>query len=67
VVSQTRIALAGDAATAVSYLIRVDDAGGRMWLYSMGRYVDKLLRSTDGRWRIVERIVELEAVNRTPG
>ena len=67
VVSQTRITLAGDAATAVSYLIRVDDAGGRLWLYSMGRYVDQLIRSSDGRWRIAERIVELEGVNRTPG
>jgi 3-phenylpropionate/cinnamic acid dioxygenase small subunit len=67
VVSQTRITLEGDTATAVSYLIRVDDAGGRLWLYSMGRYVDKLVRSSDGRWRIAERIVELEAVNRTPG
>jgi hypothetical protein len=66
VVSQTRIVLDGDTAAAVSYLNRIDGSGGQLRLYSMGRYVDRLIRSPDGRWRIAERIVELEAVHPTP-
>jgi 3-phenylpropionate/cinnamic acid dioxygenase small subunit len=63
VVSQTRVVLEGDTATAVSFLSRIDETDGRLGLYSMGRYVDRLVRSTDGRWRIAERVVQLEAVN----
>jgi hypothetical protein len=66
VVSQTRVVLEGDAATAVSYLIRIDESGDVLRLYSMGRYRDRLIRSTDGRWRIAERIVEMESVSPTP-
>lgn len=66
VVSQTRIQLDGNSARAISYLIRVDDAAGSLHVYSMGRYIDTLVRSPDGRWRIAERIVDLEQVNPTP-
>jgi 3-phenylpropionate/cinnamic acid dioxygenase small subunit len=66
VVSQTRIQLDAESATAISYLIRVDESVGRLHLYSMGRYIDTLVRSTDGRWRIAERIVDLELVYPAP-
>ncbi|MGA8635362.1 MAG: nuclear transport factor 2 family protein [Candidatus Dormiibacterota bacterium] len=66
VVTQTRIQLDGESATATSYLIRVDEYAGRLQLYSMGRYIDTLVRSIDGRWRIAERIVDLELVSPAP-
>jgi len=66
VVSQTRIQLDGESATATSYLIRVDESAGKLRLYSMGRYIDTLVRSIDGRWRIAERIVDLELVSPAP-
>ncbi len=66
VVSQTRIRLDAESATAISYLIRVDESAGRLRLYSMGRYIDTLVRSIDGRWRIAERIVDVELVSPAP-
>jgi hypothetical protein len=63
VVSQTRIRLDAESATATSYLIRIDESAGTLRLYSMGRYVDTLVHSIDGRWRIAERILDLELVS----
>jgi hypothetical protein len=52
----------GGRATAVSYFLKVDEDpdGGRPFIQAMGRYLDTLVRSLDGRWRIQERIAEVE-------
>jgi hypothetical protein len=50
-----------DEARAVSYFLRVDDLAGRREIVGFGRYVDRLVRCRDGRWRFEERIVELES------
>jgi hypothetical protein len=61
-VADPRISVDGDAATAVSYYIRMDRSGdSRNYIRSFGRYRDRLSRSADGRWRFVERIAEGEA------
>lgn len=54
-----------DLATAASYFVRLDDdAAGAPKVHGFGRYLDRLTRSSDGRWRFVERIAEIEAFDR---
>lgn len=55
---------AGDTATGVSYLVRVDDVDGAPRISSFGRYVDRYRRVAPGEWRIEERVVELEGAYR---
>jgi SnoaL-like domain len=57
------ITLGGDGLTAgaTSYFVRVDDIAGRREIVAFGRYVDRLMRCPDHRWRFVERVVELES------
>lgn len=50
----------GDVATSVSYLGRLDYLRGEPVIRSLGRYRDRLVRSADGRWRLQERIAEVE-------
>ncbi len=61
VVVDARIALIGDAASAESYFLRVeprDDAPTQ--IVASGRYLDRLTRDTDGQWRFVERVAEID-------
>jgi 3-phenylpropionate/cinnamic acid dioxygenase small subunit len=62
-VSNTRISLDGDRATAASYFVRVDASlvDSSAYIRAFGRYLDTLVRCTDGKWRIEERRCELEA------
>jgi hypothetical protein len=56
------IVLEGTAATATGYVVHLVEAeGARPELQAFGRYLDSLVRVEDGGWRIVERIVEVEA------
>lgn len=52
----------GDDARAISLYARLDrDGDERPYLRSFGRYVDRLTRGGDGRWRFRERRAENEA------
>ena len=64
VVADVVIDLDGNRATAGSYLLRVDETDGVLHVRAFGRYRDRLARCPDGRWRFVERIVEIEAIDR---
>jgi hypothetical protein len=46
----------GVRARAVSWYLIIRDYGGRPGVRSTGRYLDDLLRGSDGRWRIHERL-----------
>ena len=51
----------GDTADVVSYMFRFDAADGdKSFVWGMGRYVDKMQRSLDGRWRILLRVTFIE-------
>jgi hypothetical protein len=64
--SEPVITIDGDTATVESFFARVDAADdGAPYLFSFGRYRDRLRRCRDGAWRIEERIAESEA--RAPG
>jgi hypothetical protein len=58
---EPRIALDGDAATVESYFLRVEprDAGPTQ-IVASGRYLDRLVRCDDRRWRITERVAEID-------
>ena len=57
----------GDRATARSYFARLDaDGNGTPSVRAFGRYLDELVRGSDGRWRFVERVAEVEAVAASP-
>ena len=57
----------GDRATARSYFARLDaDNDGTPFVRAFGRYLDELVRGSDGRWRFVERVAEVEAVAVNP-
>jgi SnoaL-like domain len=58
-----RISIEGDTANVISYFLRVDanpsDTGAN--IRTFGRYLDRLLRCPDSRWRLTERIAETDA------
>jgi ketosteroid isomerase-like protein len=55
------ITVSGAAADAQSYFLRVDSpAEGPAVVLAAGRYIDRLARATDGRWRIRSRRCEVE-------
>ena len=56
----------GDSATSVSYFARIDAGHAGPFLWSFGRYNDRLVRSADGRWRVAERILEVESRTQPP-
>jgi ketosteroid isomerase-like protein len=59
------IDLRGDEAAARCLYSRLDrDADGEPYVRSFGRYVDRLVRCPDGRWRLAHRRAENEAVVR---
>lgn len=55
------ISLDGDSARATSLFARLDSYPDGPALKSFGRYIDRLVRCADGRWRITERVAEREA------
>ena len=61
------ITVDGDRATARSYFARLDaDANGAPFVRAFGRYLDELVKGSDGRWRFAERVAEVEAVASDP-
>lgn len=64
VVSQPLITLNGDEATAWTYQTIVRGASGQREVTSFGRYQDVLVRCGDGRWRLQDRISEVENMKR---
>ncbi len=62
-----QITVDGDRATAVAYFVHLVDDGPRPTLISYGRYLDVLIRSDDGRWRILERVSEVQASDNSAG
>jgi len=51
------IAVDGDEARSTSYFLAVAYKDGDYLTYGIGRFVDLLVRCSDGRWRFKERIV----------
>ena len=57
----------GDRARARSYFARLDAGHDRTpFVRAFGRYLDELARGSDGRWRFVERVAEVEAMAASP-
>jgi ketosteroid isomerase-like protein len=62
---EPRIELRGDEAIVQCLYSRLDrDEAGEPYVRSFGRYVDRLVRCPDGRWRFARRRAENEAVVR---
>ena len=58
---EPRIVLDGRAASVQSYFLRVEPRDdGPTQIVASGRYLDRLIRCDDGRWRITERIAEID-------
>jgi hypothetical protein len=58
---EPRIVLDGDDAAVDSYFVRIeprDDAPTQ--IVASGRYVDRLIRCDDGRWRFTHRVAEID-------
>jgi hypothetical protein len=54
------ISIDGDTARVESYFVMLNEDPQGPYVRAMGRYRDRLARDTDGRWRFVERISEIE-------
>jgi 3-phenylpropionate/cinnamic acid dioxygenase small subunit len=50
------LAVEGDQARALSWYLIIRNYDGRPGVRSTGRYLDELVRSAEGRWRIRERL-----------
>lgn len=61
VVVNPQVDVEGDTATAVSYLIFVCDHPEGPYIRAFSRCRDRLVRCSDGRWRIETRAAELES------
>jgi ketosteroid isomerase-like protein len=62
---EPRIEIRGDEATSQCLYSRLDrDDDGEPYVRSFGRYVDRLRRCPDGRWRFTFRRAENEAIVR---
>lgn len=60
-VHNSLIDIHGDTADVVSYMFRFDAGDGeKSFVWGMGRYVDKMRRDADGRWRILRRVTYIE-------
>ena len=57
------VALDGPTATVTGYVVRIDDDKGTPVIWSFGRYHDRMAKGPDGRWRIKERRLELDALH----
>lgn len=63
----SQITVDGDRATAIAYFVHLVNDGPRPKTISYGRYLDVLIRSEDGRWRILERVSEVQASDNSAG
>jgi 3-phenylpropionate/cinnamic acid dioxygenase small subunit len=50
------VSIESDRATALSYYVVLRGSSDDVWVNTTGRYTDELVRSSDGRWRIRERL-----------
>jgi hypothetical protein len=66
VIADFVVDIEGDTARSQCYQVRVDETDGLVHVRGFGRYLDRLVRGDDGRWRFVERVVEVEAIDRAP-
>ena len=58
---EPRIVLDGDAASVDSYFVRIEPRDdGPTQIVASGRYLDRLVRGDDGRWRFTHRIAEID-------
>jgi hypothetical protein len=61
IVVDARITLMGEDASVQSYFLRVEPRGGaHSQIVASGRYLDRLVRCDDGRWRFTERVAEID-------
>ena len=61
------IEVEGEGARVCSYFARLDaDDDGTPFVRAFGRYLDQLVKGSDGTWRFAERIAEVEAVAADP-
>ena len=55
------VELHGDTADVASYMFRFDASDGeKSYVWGFGRYLDKMRRDPDGRWRILRRVTYIE-------
>ena len=55
------ITVTGETAACRSYLTRIDKGENGPYLWSFGRYLDEFVRSSDGKWRVSKRVIEVES------
>jgi hypothetical protein len=56
------IELHGDEARAASYFQLLLDIDGTPEIYCFGRYLDRLVRSESGLWRLRERVAQVQSM-----
>lgn len=56
------IDLQGDEAQVASYFQLLLDIDGTPQTYCFGRYLDRLVRSTDGAWHFKERVAQVQSM-----
>jgi hypothetical protein len=60
-VIEPQIVVDGDEASVRSYFLRVEPRDdGPTQIVASGRYLDHLIRCDDGRWRMTERVAEID-------
>lgn len=61
VVVDPLIAVSADDASVESYFLRIEPRDDQpTQIVASGRYVDRLVRCDDGRWRFTERVAEID-------
>jgi hypothetical protein len=56
----------GRTATAAGYFMHLVDVAGGVLVRSYGRYIDRLTKCDDQRWRLAQRVAEVEATSQIP-
>lgn len=64
--AEPRIVINGDTATVDSMFARLDAFDEGPGILAYGRYLDKLVRCEDGKWRFVDRRAETECLGTAP-